>query len=360
MNAPFMFNTDKPIFTRELKIGIVGGGHLTRALVSGWRRRKAPLVVTVIERNADKRQSLREQFDVACFANLANLPSGLDMLLFAIKPRGVLTLCTEFSPHAGMVVSLAPGISLDAIAQALACPKTQLARAMPNLPVAYQQGVTALYAETPRAAQQAQILFSAVGAVISVNQEKTLDVLTAVTGSGPAYIYYFIEMLFAARGIDSSNSEKRRGAAGGVIRAGRQLGHAARAGSPAWPGAGLHNNAYNQFARALAEAIISFDFSAVHARQLAGKLLIGTGTILGHSVQSPRELLDAVATPGGITEAALSALTTPRFKGLVYEMFTKDTARTTSRGEGLLVQELGSLLGAAMQAGLAQVTNLSL
>ena len=83
-----MFNTNKPIFTRELKIGIVGGGHLTRALLAGWVRSKAPLVVTVIDRNADKRRRLREQFGAACFANLANLPSRLDMLLIAIKPGG--------------------------------------------------------------------------------------------------------------------------------------------------------------------------------------------------------------------------------------------------------------------------------
>ena len=190
-------------------------------------------------------------------------------------------------------------------------------------------------------AQQAQTLFCAVGAVLSVNQEKTLDVLTAITGSGPAYIYYFIEMLFAVAGIDSTNGEKRRAAADGVIRAGRQLGHEARARSPAWPGAGLHNNPYNQFARALAEAISSFGFSTVHARQLAGKLLIGAGTILGHSAQSPRKLLDAVATPGGITRGRPNhAHHPPISKDLYTKCLLKTRRGQHPRGEEFPVQEL--------------------
>jgi len=122
-----------------------------------------------------------------------------DVVVFAVKPQQMQEAAAEVATHAGdsLFISIAAGIRLEDLARWLGG-RTRLVRAMPNTPALVHAGITGLYApeslaEADRAA--AERLLAAVGATLWFEREGDLDVVTAVSGSGPAYVFYAIEAL---------------------------------------------------------------------------------------------------------------------------------------------------------------------
>ncbi len=127
-------------------------------------------------------------------------PGSPDVLVLAIKPQGWWDATAPLAEHAGpatLVVSIMAGIGIDALRQRF--PASPIIRAMPNMSAAIGQGVTALFTTAGETAEAAgEALFSPAGTTVWLAAEADFDAVTAVSGSGPAYVFGFIEALAAA------------------------------------------------------------------------------------------------------------------------------------------------------------------
>src|SRR5690606_22730568 len=133
---------------------------------------------------------------VQCFASLDDCDRLGDVIVLAVKPQQMRAVCEALAPHVRdqLILSIAAGIRLGDLARWLGGHQ-RLARCMPNTPALIGLGVTGLYAASAvNAAQReaCQRILEAVGQVIWVNEEALLDAVTAVSGSGPAYVFYII------------------------------------------------------------------------------------------------------------------------------------------------------------------------
>ena len=199
-----------------MDITFIGGGNMATALVGGLVAKGFDAKrIKVVEIVPDARQRLAESFGVACFgAPPAAAPYG-DVVVLAVKPQQMREVATAIAPHlrAELVLSIAAGIRLADLGRWLGG-YPRLARCMPNTPALIGLGVTGLYARPavePGQRSQAQAVLEAVSEVIWVDEEALLDPVTAVSGSGPAYVFFFIEALErAASGLGIEAAAARR------------------------------------------------------------------------------------------------------------------------------------------------------
>lgn len=188
------------------KLLLVGGGRMGGALLKGWLDEgiAAPQAVTVIEPDGETRAAL-----AALGVRVLPAPdeifgreSGFDLALLALKPQ-VMDVAQAYAPlgRAGTVfLSIAAG-KTTAYFRTLLGEAAAVVRAMPNTPAQVGRGITALYA-TPEVGEAGRALagrlMEAVGEVVWLDDEALMDAVTAVSGSGPAYLFYLIECLAAA------------------------------------------------------------------------------------------------------------------------------------------------------------------
>jgi pyrroline-5-carboxylate reductase len=184
----------------QLTVGFIGGGNMAGALIGGLLERGA---VAQHLRVADPLESARATLAARYGVTVSDAPDGAlgrcDVVVMAVKPKQVRSASAALAAHlgAGVVVSIAAGIRTVDLARWLpaGCP---IVRAMPNTPALIGAGVSGLYAPPGVSSAQravAEVLLGAVGSVIWFDTESLLDVVTAVSGSGPAYFFYFMEAL---------------------------------------------------------------------------------------------------------------------------------------------------------------------
>jgi pyrroline-5-carboxylate reductase len=198
-----------------MKLGFIGGGNMSRALIVGLKSQQFIMQdITVIELEANRRDVLMRELSVNTSAELASI-QGCDVIVLAIKPQQLPTFAKTLAPLLTnqLVISIAAGIRLVDLSRWLGDYQT-IIRAMPNTPAQIQAGVTGLYAmtsvSTAQIAQADQIL-SAAGSTLWLDSEEKLDAITAISGSGPAYVFYFIEALQAAAlalGLDETQAKQ--------------------------------------------------------------------------------------------------------------------------------------------------------
>lgn len=197
-----------------MNICFIGGGNMANALIGGMLKRSYKAAqLRVIEINADNRARLQKEFGVQATEDMASGVAGSDVIVLAVKPQQLRELAAQLLPlmQKQLVISIAAGIRASDIARWL---NTQnIVRAMPNTPALIQSGVTGLYA-LPGVAQAqrdiAQNILDAVGTSLWLDVETEMDGVTALSGSGPAYVFYFIEaMQQAARelGFDEAQAK---------------------------------------------------------------------------------------------------------------------------------------------------------
>lgn len=186
--------------TTTLRLGVIGAGNMGEAILRGFLTSgyAADTETALFDLDVEKCRALEKEFGVTVAASLEALIDGSDILLVAVKPNVCTYLFAEqferFADKA--VVSIAAGWGGERLKNAL--PKTvRILRVMPNTPAMIGQGMIVFESgdsltEDERAF--AKTLFGAVGDVISV-EPKLMDAVTAVSGSGPAYVYLFIEAL---------------------------------------------------------------------------------------------------------------------------------------------------------------------
>lgn len=196
------------------KICFVGGGNMASAMLAGLRKRYPDLACHVIEPYAPAREKLRGLGVVVHEAAARAAVQDADAVVLAVKPQMLAQVCGELLPHLGgeLIVSIAAGTRSETIMRWLGG-HARVVRTMPNTPALIGQGITGLYAPATLAAADvatAMELMQSTGAVVRVESEAMIDAVTAVSGSGPAYVFHWIEsMLAAAKGVGFSDADAR-------------------------------------------------------------------------------------------------------------------------------------------------------
>ena len=251
--------------TKE-RIGFLGGGNMGSAIMAGLYREHA---LFVSETDPKKSQAVRRQYKAATGPVKDNLRKS-NIVILAVKPQGFDELLKELKPYVQkrhLIISIAAGISTSYIEKRL--PKgTRVIRTMPNLPARVGLAVTGITAG--RHARKTDVektvrIFQAIGET-AVVPERLLDAVTAVSGSGPAYVYYFME--------------------------------------------------------ALQEGAQSLGLPKDLSIQLVAGTLLGSLMLLVEEKQMPAQLRKAVTSKGGTTEAALSQLENKKFRAVIKEAMT--------------------------------------
>lgn len=183
---------------------LIGAGNMGYAMLTGWLQHDPELVVHVVE-PYEPFQARAKAAGARPVAALADLPGDLnpDLVVLAVKPQMVAPVLADCSALAGCgatFVSVAAGITIAAMAATL--PKdTPVVRCMPNTPAAIGEGMMVLCAGpavSATARQLIETLFAASGSVAWLQDEGLMDAVTAISGSGPAYVFHFIEALTEA------------------------------------------------------------------------------------------------------------------------------------------------------------------
>lgn len=262
--------------------GFVGGGQMAEALIRGILAAGLAIPENIIaaEPTAARCEYLTRQYGVNCTQDPAALCQASEILVLAIKPQLAATVLPHYRPFVGtqhLILSIMAGVPLRTLADSFTAP-IRLIRVMPNTPSLVLAGATAFSPNqqaTDRDREIAAALFSAVGTCVEV-PEHLLDAVTGLSGSGPGYVFTFIEAM-----ID-----------GGVL-----------AGLP----------------RPIAE-------------QLAIQTVLGSAQLALETGDHPAVLKGKVTSPGGTTIAGLHVLEEGAFRGTVMSAVEAATERSRELG----------------------------
>jgi pyrroline-5-carboxylate reductase len=193
--------------TTQIDIAFLGGGNMAGALIEGLLKRGVPPGhLHVVDINGDTRARWRAR-GLSVSAEPDELLSRYHVWVLAVKPQQLADVVKQAKPHLAqetVVLSIAAGISLLSLSHWLGTrlePWPFVVRAMPNTPALVEKGMTGLAAGAALGVehrQHVQNILSAVGDVVWVQSDDMIDAVTAVSGSGPAYVFRFIEAMMAA------------------------------------------------------------------------------------------------------------------------------------------------------------------
>ncbi|MHA7599044.1 pyrroline-5-carboxylate reductase [Alicycliphilus sp. T452] len=187
-------------------IAFIGGGNMASAIIGGLIQQGLPASqIEVVEPFEAARTTLLHKFGITAQPAPAAALARAGLVVWAVKPQTFREAALQAAPHtAGALhLSVAAGIRTGSIAQWLG--SERIVRAMPNTPALIGQGMTGLYARAGRVGAPeralAEQVVATMGACLWVEQESLLDAVTALSGSGPAYVFYFLEAMTNA-GVD--------------------------------------------------------------------------------------------------------------------------------------------------------------
>jgi pyrroline-5-carboxylate reductase len=248
-------------------IGFIGAGNMATSLVGGMISKGIrPARIWMSDVSQDRLDELSRQHHVHVSTDNAEIARRADVLVLAVKPQVMKTVCETLREALGerrpLIISIAAGITVASLKGWLG--ELPVVRCMPNTPALVQAGATGLYAEPSVSAEQKELagqILGSVGLTFWFDEEKALDAVTAVSGSGPAYFFLLMESM---------------------IEAGRKLGLDERT-----------------------------------ARQLVLQTAWGASQLAITSEAGPDVLRQQVTSPGGTTAAALSVFEDGGFRVLV-------------------------------------------
>jgi len=198
-----------------MNICFIGGGNMASALIGGLLSRGfAAAHIRVVEINPENCTRLHNEYSVRASSDLAAGVAHAEFIVLAVKPQQLHELALQLAPllSGQLLISIAAGIRAKDLARWLG--SENIVRAMPNTPALIRSGITGLYPlPTVSAAHRhdAQTILSAVGNTLWLESEAMMDAVTAVSGSGPAYVFYFIEaMQQAALELGFNQQDARR------------------------------------------------------------------------------------------------------------------------------------------------------
>ncbi|MGH6647070.1 pyrroline-5-carboxylate reductase [Aquabacterium sp.] len=242
--------------TTPFDIAFIGGGNMATAIIGGLLRQGRPAgSILVIDPSEEQRQRLQQSLGVTALPAPDTALSTVATVVWAVKPQQFKDAAAACVAHVGKALhySVMAGLRTTDMARLLGTPR--VVRAMPNTPALVGQGITGLFArpEVTEAEKQAvQDMVETTGQWLWVKQESDLDAVTALSGSGPAYVFYFIE--------------------------------------------------------AMVQAASDMGLDAEQGRALALATFAGATTLATQSTETPSVLRERVTSKGGTTHAALSSL----------------------------------------------------
>jgi pyrroline-5-carboxylate reductase len=198
-----------------MKITFIGGGNMAKALISGLiKRGYSPSKMHVVEISKERCAELHNEFGVRATTELAAAVAQGEVVILAVKPQHLQEVAVQLAPLlvGQLVISIAAGIRTQDLARWLGT--HNVVRCMPNTPALIRCGVTALYAMPavkPEQCHHAESILAAVGSTLWIEDEEMLDAVTAISGSGPAYVFYFIEAMQLAAyelGLDEAQARQ--------------------------------------------------------------------------------------------------------------------------------------------------------
>ena len=183
-----------------MKITFLGGGNMANALIGGLMKTGfAASDIAVIELGAQGRAKLRLAYGVRCYEAPSAPALDCDALLLSVKPQQMRDACSPLLPYLKqqLIISIAAGLRLADVSRWLGG-YGKIVRAMPNTPALIGCGVTGLCAMAAVSMAErlgAERILQAVGSTLWIADEEKMDAVTAISGSGPAYVFLFIEAL---------------------------------------------------------------------------------------------------------------------------------------------------------------------
>ncbi len=266
---------------QDKTIGFLGGGNMAEALIRGLLAGGVPAAdLVVAEPLAARRTFLSERYGVKCVADNTAIAAGCDIIILAIKPQvaGAVTRELEGSVSSGkLLISIMAGVKTATIEAAFPG-GTRVVRVMPNTPALILEAASAIAPGANATAEDISLtrrIFELTGKTWQVD-EKLMDAVTGLSGSGPAYVLTFIE--------------------------------------------------------ALADAGVKNGLPRDAALGLAAQTVFGTAKLLLETHDHPAVLRDRVTSPGGTTIAGLHALEQGGFRGTVINAVDAATARSKELG----------------------------
>ena len=269
----------------ERRIAFIGGGAMAEALAGGLIAGGISAgQIRIAEPRSERCAELRERHGVAASADYADAVRDSDLVVLAVKPGVIPTALAALRAEdldltTPLWISIAAGVRLASLEAGLSA-EARIIRAMPNTPALVGAGATAICGNARADASDrsdARSLFESVGIAWEADAEHLLDAVTGLSGSGPAYVFLFLEAL---------------------IDAGEQ--------------AGLPRNA---------------------AEQLATQTVYGAAKLARDSDSSPAQLREQVSSPGGTTLAGLAALDEGGFREVLARAVAAATRRSVELGE---------------------------
>lgn len=186
------------------KLVLVGAGKMGGAMLDGWLKQgTSPEQIAISDPMvSDEMQALADQYGFSVNPDLAQI-SNVEVVLLAVKPQmmdQVLPALQPLQKDNPLYLSVAAGRTIAGFEQAFGA-DAKIIRAMPNTPAAVGRGITAICPNTNCTQDQVELastLLSAIGEVVKIDDEKLMDAVTGVSGSGPAYVFHLIECMAAA------------------------------------------------------------------------------------------------------------------------------------------------------------------
>jgi len=237
-------------------IAFIGGGNMASAIIGGLiRQGMQPAQITVVEPFADTAARLQKDFGVTVQGEAGPALAQAELVVWAVKPQVFKEAAAPVASHTGRALhlSVAAGIRTSSICNWLGT--NRVVRTMPNTPALVGQGMTALFAcpgVSPAEKAQVEQVIATTGRYLWVEQENQLDAVTALSGSGPAYVFFFLE--------------------------------------------------------AMTEAGVGMGLSQAQAYQLAVATFSGASSLAAASSESPEVLRQRVTSKGGTTYAAITEM----------------------------------------------------
>ena len=263
------------------KIAFIGGGNMAEAIMRGLLRGDTGVGICVAEISSKRRDEIASRFPmVRVVGDAAEAAQWGEVVILAVKPQqaaGVLDLIEPVVTPEKLVISIMAGITSVKIEANLA-PGCRVIRAMPNTPALIGAGATAACMGRKASADDLDLavqIFALIGTAVPV-EEKLMDAVTALSGSGPAYVYTFIE--------------------------------------------------------ALADAGVKNGLPRDVAAQLAAQTVLGSARMVVETGEHPALLREKVTSPGGTTIAALHALESGSFRGVIMDAVEAACLRSKELG----------------------------
>jgi len=266
------------------RLGFIGGGNMAEALIAGIIKAKLvePARIYVSDIKDDRLKHLSSRYKIIATRDSAEVARECDTILVCVKPQNIRQVLEEIAGNVGdhLVITIAAGVSIKSVEGNLGR-AVPVIRAMPNTPASIMEAATGISRGAHATSAHLDTvlkIFNSIGTAVVVDESK-MDVVTAISGSGPAYVFYMIE--------------------------------------------------------AMVEAAVEEGLTPDDARELAVQTVCGASRMASMMIEDPAELRKKVTSPGGTTEAAINVLEEKDWKVILYEAIKAARERSEELAKAL-------------------------